>query len=114
MPGALPSPAARRRKLGPGALVTGIVRGAGRLGVQEVIVWRTRRKRIGWFDLSEGEYRPLPPDRAGIIRCRTFPGLRLAAGVLPEGDPAGASAEPNQGVQSSEHREFAARPAART
>ena len=84
-----------------------------RNGVQEYIVWRTHDKRIDWLELSEGEYRPLPRDRAGIIRSRAFPGLRLAVGALLEGDLAGALAELDKGLQSSEHREFVARLAAR-
>ena len=85
-----------------------------RSGVQEYIVWRTQEKRIDWFELSDGEYRPLPRDRAGIFQSRTFPGLRLAAGALLEGNPAGALAELDKGLQSPEHRQFVARLAVRT
>ena len=84
-----------------------------RSGVQEYIVWRTHEKRIDWFELSDGEYRPLPRDRAGIIRSRAFPGLRLAARALLEGDLAGALAELDKGIQSPEHRRFVARLAAK-
>ena len=84
-----------------------------RSGVQEYIVWRTHEKRIDWFELSDSEYRPLPRDRAGIIRSRAFPGLRLAACALLEGDLAGALAELDKGIQSPEHRRFVARLAAK-
>ena len=84
-----------------------------RSGVQEYIVWRTHEKSIDWFELSDGEYRPLPRDRAGIIRSRAFPGLRLAARALLEGDLAGALAELDEGIQSPEHRRFVARLAAK-
>ena len=80
-----------------------------RNGVQEYVVWQTREKRIDWFALADGEYRPLPSDREGIIRSRTFPGLRLALRALLEGDPAGALAELDKGLRSPEHREFVGR-----
>ena len=83
-----------------------------RNGVQEYIVWRTREKRIDWFDLVDGEYRPLPSDRAEILRSRAFPGLRLAVRSLLEGDLAKALAELDKGLRSPEHREFVSRLAA--
>ena len=83
-----------------------------RNGVQEYIVWRTREKRIDWFDLVDGEYRPLPNDRAEILRSRAFPGLRLAVRSLLEGDLAKALAELDKGLRSPEHRKFDSRLAA--
>ena len=85
-----------------------------RNGVQEYIVWRTHETRIDWFELVEGEYRPLPSDRAGILRSRVFPGLRLATRALLDGDLAGALAELDEGLRSPEHREFVTRLAAKT
>lgn len=85
-----------------------------RSGVQEYVVWQTREKRIDWFALSDGEYRPLPTDREGVIRSRAFPGLRLALRALLEGDPAGALAELDKGLRSPEHREFVGRLAGNT
>ena len=85
-----------------------------RNGVQEYVVWRTREKRIEWFELAEGEYRPLPRDDRGVIESRVFPGLRLAADALLEGDVAGALAELDKGIHSAEHRRFVARLAAKT
>ena len=69
-----------------------------RNGVQEYIVWRTREERIDWFDLVDGEYRPLPSDRAEILRSRAFPGLRLAVRSLLEGNLAGGSGRAGQGA----------------
>lgn len=85
-----------------------------RSGVREYIVWRTHEKRIDWSELSDGEYRPLPHDHAGVLRSRIFPGLRLAVSALLEGDLAGALAELDAGLQSPEHHAFVARLAART
>ena len=84
-----------------------------RNGVREYVVWRTREERIDWFELVEGEYRPMPRDDGGIVRSRVFPGLRVAAGALLKGDLASALKEVETGVGSPEHREFAARLAER-
>ena len=64
-----------------------------RNGVREYVVWRTHEQRIDWFELADGEYRPLPPDDEGVIHSRVFPGLRLDAGALLNGDLAGALTE---------------------
>ena len=84
-----------------------------RNGVQEYIVWRTRERCIDWFELTEGEYRPLPPDDRGVIESRVFPGLRLATDALLVGDVAGALAELDEGIRSPGHRRFAAELAAK-
>ena len=77
-----------------------------RNGVQEYIVWRTHDGRIDWFELAEGEYRPLPPDDAGVVHSRVFPGLRLAPDALLGGDLAGALAEVQKGAGAPEHKAF--------
>ena len=84
-----------------------------RNGVREYLVWRTREERIDWFELADGEYRPLPRDGDGVIRSRAFPGLRIAVGALLKGDLADALKEGERGVGSPEHRAFAARLAER-
>lgn len=80
-----------------------------RNGVQEYVVWRTRNRRIDWFELADGDYRTLPADDAGVVRSRVFPGLRLAVGALLNGDLAGALRELQDGIDSDDHRRFAAR-----
>lgn len=80
-----------------------------RNGVQEYIVWRTHEQRIDWFELVDGEYRPLAADDAGVLQSRVFPGLRLAAGALLKGDLAGALAEVQKGVGTPQHQAFVAR-----
>ena len=80
-----------------------------RNGVQEYLVWRTGEERIDWFELADGEYRPLPRDHRGVIHSRVLPGLRLAAGAMLRGDVAGVLSEQRKGVRTRKHREFAAR-----
>ncbi len=82
-----------------------------RNGVQEYVVWRTQEARIEWFELAEGEYRPLPCDDAGVVHSRVFPGLRLAVAALLNGDLAAALAEVQKGAGTPEHQAFVARPA---
>ena len=80
-----------------------------RNGVQEYVVWRTQEERIDWFELEEGEYRPLPPDEGGVVHSRVFPGLRLAADALLRGDLAAALEEVRKGLGTPEHQAFVAR-----
>ena len=80
-----------------------------RNGVQEYVVWRTREQRIDWFELVDGDYRPLPPDENGVIHSRVFPGLRIVAGALLKGEFTGALEELQEGIDSAEHRRFIAR-----
>ena len=79
-----------------------------RNGVQEYVVWRTQEQRIDWFELADGDYRPLPADDSGVIRSRVFPGLRLAVAALLNGDLAGPLSELQAGIDSDERRRFAA------
>ena len=80
-----------------------------RNGVQEYVVWRTQEQRIDWFELTDGDYRPLPADAAGVVRSRVFPGLRLAVPALLDGDLAAALRKLQAGIDADEHRRFAAR-----
>ncbi|MEW5959744.1 MAG: Uma2 family endonuclease [Chloroflexota bacterium] len=85
-----------------------------RNGVQEYVVWRVYEKQLDWFQLSEGEYRPLSPDAAGVIRSRVFPGLHLAATALLAGDLAAVLAEVRRGTETEEHAAFSERLAQKT
>lgn len=80
-----------------------------RNGVQEYVVWRTRDRRIDWFELADGDYRTLPADDADVVRSRVFPGLRLAVGALLNGDLADALRVVQDGIDSDDHRRFVAR-----
>ena len=73
------------------------------------MVWPTHERRIDWFELTDGEYRPLPADDSGVIHSCVFPGLRLAVPALLNGDLATALRELQAGVEADEHRQFAAR-----
>ena len=84
-----------------------------RNGVREYVVWRTLEQCIDWFELSDGEYRPLPPDGDGVIHSRVFPGLQVDAAALLKGDLAGALAKLHEGVETIEHRRFVDRLAGR-
>ena len=84
-----------------------------RNGVREYVVWRIHERRIDWFELADGEYRPLSSDDEGVIHSRVLPGLRLDAGALLKGDLAGALTELERGVGSPEHRRFVDRLAER-
>ena len=79
-----------------------------RNGVQEYVVWRTQEQRIDWFELADGDYRPLSADDSGVIHSRVFPGLRLASRALLDGNLAGALRELQAGIDSDERRRFAA------
>ena len=85
-----------------------------RSGVWEYIVWQTEEKSIEWFELADGEYRPLLRDERGVIESRVFPGLRLATNALIAGNLAAVLAEVDNGTESPRHREFVARLAANT
>lgn len=80
-----------------------------RNGVQEYLVWQVYDKRIDWFALSEGEYHSLTPDTNGILDSRVFPGLRLAAPALLEGDLANVLDELQKGLATAEHTTFVER-----
>jgi Uma2 family endonuclease len=56
-----------------------------RAGIPEYLVWRTRNKKVDWFVLEEGKYRPLEADADGVLESRQFPGLRLSVDVVLNG-----------------------------
>ena len=80
-----------------------------RNGVREYLVWRTGERRIDWYELVEGDYRPLPRTGRGVLESNVFPGLRLAAEAMLRGDLAAVLAEQQRGLRTPEHREFVAR-----
>ena len=64
---------------------------------------------VDWFVLHEGRYEPLAPASDGLLRSRVFPGLWLDPAALIRGELAMVLAVVEQGVNSPEHAEFAAR-----
>ncbi len=57
-----------------------------RAGVQEYIVWVTEDEQLLWFEWVDGRFQELPAGNDGWTESRVFPGLRLHAGRLLEGD----------------------------
>lgn len=80
-----------------------------RNGIQEYIVWQMFENKLDWFSLSKGEYLPIEPDEAGVVRSRVLPGLWLAVPALLEGDMAKVLAVLQQGLSSPEHADFVKR-----
>lgn len=83
-----------------------------RNGVPEYIVWQIYDGRLDWWALREGEYLPLQPDEAGVIKSEVFPGLWLDMPALIANNPVKALATLQQGSASEEHAAFVARLAA--
>jgi Uma2 family endonuclease len=79
-----------------------------RHGVREYIVWSVYEGRIDWFRLERGEYVRVKP-RAGVIRSRVFPGLRLDVKAMLAGDLRRVLAVLQEGLASKEYADFAAR-----
>ena len=77
-----------------------------RSGVREYLVWRTLDARIDGFELVDEEYRPLPPDDAGVVHSKAFPGLRIGVRALLDGDVAGALDTVRAGIDSADHHAF--------
>ena len=65
-----------------------------RNGVREYVIWRVLDRALDWLVLHDGQYQPLEPDEAGIVRSEVFPGLWLAVPALLAGDMATPSWRP--------------------
>lgn len=85
-----------------------------RNGVQEYIVWRVYDRQIDWFYLEAEQYARLSPDTEGTLESRVFPGLRLEASALINGDLARVLAELQKGLASDIHIAFVERLSAAT
>lgn len=77
-----------------------------RNGVREYIVWRTFDRAVDYFVLHEGEYARKSLDADGIFRSVVFPGLWLDPAALDRLDMATVLKVLQQGIESTEHREF--------
>jgi Uma2 family endonuclease len=80
-----------------------------RNGVREYIVWQIYDRRVDWWALREGEYQPLLPDDAGVLRSEVFPGLWLDVPALIADNLANLLATLQLGLSSNEHAAFVAR-----
>jgi Uma2 family endonuclease len=79
-----------------------------RNGVREYIVWQIYDRRVDWWALREGEYQPLLPDDAGVLRSEVFPGLWLDVPALIADNLANLLATLQHGLASNEHAAFVA------
>jgi len=79
-----------------------------RNGVREYIVWRVLDRQIDWFVLRGDRYEPLAPAPDGTLRSTVFPGLWLDTAALLRGDLNAVLAVVQQGLNSTEHVDFAA------
>ena len=77
-----------------------------RNGIQEYIVWQIFEEQLDWFRVSEGEYVPLVPNEAGIIRSQVFPGLWLDVPALLSGDMLKVLSALQEGLKSAEYADF--------
>jgi hypothetical protein len=73
------------------------------------VVYRVLEGHVDWFVLQEERYVALSPSADGLLRSTIFPGLWLDAAALVRGDLAAVLAAVQQGLNSPEHAEFAAR-----
>ena len=80
-----------------------------RNGVREYVVWRVTDEALDWFVLRQGQYEPLQPDEAGLLRSEVFPGLWLDPEALVRRDMATVLRRLQEGLTSPEHAEFAER-----
>jgi|SRR5882672_1646026 len=80
-----------------------------RNGVREYIVWSVYDRELQWFRLEAGQYIQLSPDDDGVVRSRMFPGLWLDVEALLKDDMAKVLATLQQGLASSEHKDFGKR-----
>ncbi len=77
-----------------------------RNGVLEYVILALHEARLSWFAYEGGLYLPLPPDPAGVIRSRVFPGLWLDARAASQGDGATVLHVLHRGLAAQTHASF--------
>ncbi len=80
-----------------------------RKGVAEYLVWRTRGRRVDWFDLADGRYVAKPRDGDGLLKSKVFPGLWLDPDKLVALDRPGLFADVEAGAATPDHAAFVER-----
>lgn len=80
-----------------------------RNAVREYLAWITGEERLLWWELREEEYQELAPSTEGLLQSRIFPGLWLDTRSLLRGDMKAVLASLRRGLDSPEHRAFAAK-----
>jgi hypothetical protein len=81
--------------------------------IPEYLVVLLFEKEVRWHVLVGRRYRPLSPDRDGLLRSRVFPGLWLDSKALLEGSIQQVLARLQYGLASPEHKQFVAKLARR-
>lgn len=79
-----------------------------RNGVVEYLVWLVYERRIEWSVLAEGRYEALEADSRAVLQSPTFPGLWLDSEALLTGNLPAVLTTLQEGLDSNEHRTFAA------
>lgn len=79
-----------------------------RNGVQEYLVWLVGEQKIHWFALQEDEYQQLKADDDGVVKSHILPGLWINIKALLDNELGLVLATVQAGLQSSEHKAFAA------
>ncbi len=80
--------------------------------VREYVVWRVLDGLLEWFALQGDKFVPTAADSAGIVRSTVFPGLWINVPALLRRDAPSLWETLDQGLESVEHKAFAARVAA--
>lgn len=75
-------------------------------GVREYVVWRVQDAAVDWWELRGKSYKPLAPDKRGIIASKVFPGLWLDVKALLADNGVKLMATLQKGVASAEHEAF--------
>jgi Uma2 family endonuclease len=80
-----------------------------RNGVQEYLVLLAYEQETRWFQLVEGEYKLMQPDKEGILHSQLFPGLNFHSGLFWADDLAGLLKILQTGLATAEHQAFGAK-----
>ncbi len=75
-------------------------------GVPEYLVWRTYDEAFDYFRLIDGKYVRQQADDAGVFHSQVYPGLRIDAKALLQGNLATALATLQAGLASALPAEF--------
>lgn len=79
-----------------------------RNGVPEYLVLLAYEQETRWYQLVEGEYRLLQPDKAGIYRSQIFPGLHFQSDMFWADDLARLLEILQAGIETAGHQAFVA------
>ena len=77
-----------------------------RSGVQEYIVWQVFDQKIDWFQLQDGDYVSLVPDKQGIVQSQVFPGLWLDVEAMLQAEMRSVLAVLQTGIDTAAHQAF--------